>query len=358
MKFKILFLGFSFLLLSACRSGAEKKELNNISTLETPDIEITEFKLLGDTLPYDALWPTDILAVDTFMLVAQHKDKDLIHVYSLKDTTKLGSFLHKGGGPNEVNNWNGFVQSWIEGGEIKVLVQSYPQFIAVLNLNKSLNMGSAVFDEKYSFNTDSAKAIMIRSNAVYKIGDRFLMNRAPDRIANLTNYNPSFQWFDYSKNECGDIIYAMDQPIYPSPLLYMSGGVAYNSNNGKLCYSCRFMNLFFVLDVKTGQSVQIIPNNERTNINKVINDRDGLSYSQDLSFTDKYIYIATYNGMTRTEQKENGIRIEVYDWDGNHICRFLLPDSIYYLAVKPDNSMLYVVLPDGGMKSYRLPDFE
>jgi hypothetical protein len=62
--------------------------------------------------------------------------------------------------------------------------------------------------------------------------------------------------------------------------------------------------------------------------------------------------------MSLSEAKGKGIKVEVYDWDGNHICRFLLPDSIYDLAVKPDNSMLYVVLPDGGMKSYRLPDFE
>ena len=28
------------------------------------------------------------------------------------------------------------------------------------------------------------------------------------------------------------------------------------------------------------------------------------------------------------------------------------------LTVKPDNTVLYVVLSDGGMKSYRLPDFQ
>ena len=98
--------------LAACNVGTKREEWHNVTTLRNDTLEVPEYQLKGDTLPYDALWPTGIMAVDSFMLIAQHKEKDLIHVYNLEDTTKLGSFLQQGGGPNEVNLWNGFNQVW------------------------------------------------------------------------------------------------------------------------------------------------------------------------------------------------------------------------------------------------------
>lgn len=358
MKYRNWFFCFSLILLGSCSLETKRIEWHNVTTLHNDTLAVPEYSLVGDTLPYDALWPTGIMAVDNYMLIAQHKEKDLIHVYSLEDTTKLGSFLRQGGGPNEVNLWNGFTQVWKEDGEIKLLVQSYPQFIAVLNLKKSLERGAAVFDERFSFTSDSALAIMARSNASYKIGDKFLMSRAPERIKGLENFNASYQWFDFEKDAPGDVVYAMDQTILPYPLLYMSGDKEYNADKGKLCSACRYMNLFYILDVQTNQSVQVIPNNEEIDLEAYVNAKKDNIYFQKITSTDDYIYLATHAGLSRSATEGKGIKVEVYDWGGNHICRFLLPDSIVYITVKPDNSMLYVTLPDGGMKSYRLPDFE
>lgn len=355
--FKFIHCLFLILLIS-CDVGTKRVEWHNVHTLRNDTLAVPEYSLMGDTLPYDALWPTGIMAVDDYMLIAQHKEKEFIHVYNLEDTTKLGSFLRQGGGPNEVNLWNGFTQVWEEDGNIKLLIQSYPQFIAVLNLNKSLEKGEAFFEERFSFVSDSAIAIMARSNVSYKIGDKFLMSRAPERIKGLENYNASFQWFDFEKDTPGDIIYAMDQPLFPHPLLYMNGGIVYNHQVGKICRASRYQNLFFLLDIKTNQSVQIIPNNEETDLDAYVNAKKDNVYFQKVASTDEYIYLATYDGLSLSEIEGKGIKVEVYDWDGKHICRLLLPDNIYYMTVKPDNTMLYVTLPDGGMKSYILPDFE
>ena len=358
MKTRVLIGCMLFVFLTSCNFGAERVEWHNVSTLHGDTLEVSEYSLVGDTLPYDVLWPTGIMAVDSFMLIAQHKEKELIHVYSLEDTTKLGSFLRQGGGPNEVNLWNGFNQVWKDSGEIKLLVQSYPQFIAVLNLNKSLENGEAVFDERFSFTADSALSVMARSNVGYKVGDKFLMARAPERVKGLKNFNPSYQWFDFGKDTPEDVVYAMDQPLYPHSLLYMSGGMTYNPKKGKICSACWFMNLFYLLDVNTNQSVQVMPNNEEMDWEAYVNDKKDNVYFRSAASTDEYVYLATYDGLSLSDIKNHGVKVEVYDWDGSHICRFLLPDAINYMTVKPDNSVLYVVLPDGGMKSYRLPDLK
>ena len=55
-----------------------------------------------EKLPIDVLYPTDLLAVDTFLLVFQHHEENMIQVYGTESLKHLGSFLKKGGGPNEV----------------------------------------------------------------------------------------------------------------------------------------------------------------------------------------------------------------------------------------------------------------
>lgn len=341
--------------LFSCSTERKSCEIRNVVNSRPDTVSILEYPLEGDTLLCDALWPTDILAVDSFLLVAQHKDKDLIHVYGLNGLKKIGSFLNVGGGPNEVNNWNGFTQAWLEGDGVKLMVQSYPQYVAVLDLNESILQKQAVFEERFSFNTDSARSIFYRSNVAFKIDNRFLLSRAPGRVQSLADYNASFQWYDYKKDEIGDVVYGMNQAVLPVPYLYVNGGMCYNPSQGKLCYVCRFMNLFFILDVETNRSIQIVPNNMPTDIEKHVAEKRDANYFRDVACTDEYIFLATYDGCSRGEMDQKGIRVEVYDWEGKHVCRYLIPHAINYLTVSPQSDRLYVVLPDGGMKLYRLP---
>lgn len=341
--------------LFSCSSIEHSNEIRNVVDALPDTVSVPEYRLKGDTLSCDALWPTDILAVDSFLLVAQHKDKDLIHVYGLNGFKKLGSFLNVGGGPNEVNNWNGFTQVWIEDAGVRLMVQSYPQYVAVLDLNESLLRKRAVFDEHFSFNTDSARSIFFRSNVAFKIEDRFLMTRAPGRVKSLVNYNASFQWYDYKQDEIGDVVYGMNQALFPVPFLYVNGGMCYNSSRGKLCYACRFINLFFILDVETNSSIQIVPNNVPTDLKRQVAERKDANYFQDVACTDEYVFLATYDGCSSSEMDENGVKVEVYDWEGKHVCRYLISHAINYMTVDSQGDKLYVVLPDGGIKYYVLP---
>lgn len=351
--FNYFFMALSFLMI-ACTSEYKQPIYRNVKTLLSDTLNVPSYSLLGDTICNDALWPTDILVIDTFMLVAQHKDEHLIHVYSLKDTTKLGKFLQKGGGPNDVNLWNGFTQYWKESGEVKLLIQSYPQYIGVLNLNQTLKQNKVVFEERFSFRSDSAMSISARSNVSYKIGNRFLMSRAPERIVGLKDFNASYQWFDFETDAPGDIIYAMDQPLFPIPFLYATGGACYSPQKGKICYTCRFMNLFFLLDVHTGNSVQIVPNNKSTDLETFVSEQKDASFFADVAYTENYLYLLTYNGVSYQERKDTDACVEVYDWEGNHVCRFILSDYIYYITVDESDKILYAVLHDGGIKKYQL----
>lgn len=90
--------------------------------------------LRKEKLPIDVLYPTDLLAVDTFLLVFQHHEENMIQVYGTESLKHLGSFLKKGSGPNEVVTF-GLVSQWyMENGDPKVVIQSYPNYLGILNV--------------------------------------------------------------------------------------------------------------------------------------------------------------------------------------------------------------------------------
>lgn len=351
LKFIVLLLMLS---MTACHQQ-ESAFYRHVQTSLSDTMPVPVYSLVGDTLCYDALWPTDILTIDSFMLIAQHKDKNLIHVYRLNDTTRIGAFLQKGGGPEEVAMWNGFTQYWKEGGEIKLLIQSYPNYVAIMNLTQTLSQNKVVYEKRFPFQSDSANVIMARSNVVYKVDNRFLMSRAPERISGLKDYNACFQWFDYSSDKPGQVIYATDQPLHPVPFLYTPGGVCFHPAKRKICFSCRFLNMFSLLDVDTGNATQFVPENKVTDLDALVSEKKDATFLGDVAYTDKYLYLVNYGGISARKINKTNSKIEVYDWEGKHISTLSVPDPIYYITVDNADRTLYAVVHNGGMKKYQLP---
>ncbi len=354
MRKKIIVLCTALLfILSACSHISSQMEIRNVTKV-LANKAVQETRITGDTLYYDVLYPTDICVIDTFVLIAQHKGKHLIHVYGLRDTCLLGKFLQQGGGPNEVNQWNGLIQYWKENGEVKMLVQSYLQYVAILNVNRSLKAKKAIFEKRFSFDKDSAKAVMQRSNVAYLTNGQFLITRAPERTKGLRDYNPSFQQFDFAKDQPGDVIYAMDLKTIDSPFLYVPGGISLRPSGDKLCYACRFLNTFSILDTTDGEALQVYSDNKDLDTEAIADARKSSVYYADVTSTNDYLFLATYGGVDYDKMKEAGTVIEVYDWQGKHIHRFLTTDVIYYMSIDETGHNLYAVIEDGGMKRYSL----
>lgn len=91
MKIVLLFLAISFLTSSCVKV---EKTYSNIVQKHIPDSCIT-ISLEKKELPIDLIYPTDIQVVDTFLLVSQHHDENIIQAYSTLSLKHLGSFLKK-----------------------------------------------------------------------------------------------------------------------------------------------------------------------------------------------------------------------------------------------------------------------
>lgn len=177
MNKKIFILIFVIAVLSSCRNGAKDAAFQNSSRFETVLITDTLpiINLSREVLPIDLIYPTDMVAIDTFLVVLQHHEEKIIKVFSINSYKFLGEFLRKGGGPNEVIVFGRLSQWFMEEGEPKIMIQSYPNYLAVLNIRKSIEAGETVYDRKYTFEKGKKKNLFLASNSVYEINQSELM---------------------------------------------------------------------------------------------------------------------------------------------------------------------------------------
>ena len=197
MKAIFLFVVIYFL-TSSCVRVEEKK--TNIIQKYFSDSCIT-LSLEKKKLPINLIYPTDIQVVDTFLLVFQHHNENIIQAYSTLSLKYLGSFLKKGSGPNEVMVFGLISQSYTEYGNPKLVIQSYPNYIGILNIKQSIESGKAVFDKKYKFETVLGKDLFLASHSVYILDSVNLMMTKDPLRSGIKKDNNFFWEFYNSKKD-------------------------------------------------------------------------------------------------------------------------------------------------------------
>lgn len=83
------------------------------------------------------------------------------------------------------------------------------------------------------------------------------------------------------------------------------------------------------------------------NLNRVIPDNDNAIGYLDISTTDKYVYALYTDKKIKENNKYNDYNsntILIFDWDGQPIKRYLLPDNVYYMAVNENLKKIYAAL--------------
>ncbi len=155
-----------FLFFISCHSEKDMKEIREVSDASVSN-SLSTVKVKGEKLDLDLLCPLSILCVDTILLVYQDFEEKMVKAYGMQSGQLLGQFLRKGGGPDEVYMFSGFVQSLTLGNTPEVVIQSYPQYLALLNLNETLKENKTVYKKKYNFTDSDRSALFAACNAVF-----------------------------------------------------------------------------------------------------------------------------------------------------------------------------------------------
>ena len=65
-------------------------------------------------------------------------------------------------------------------------LQSYPQYLAILDLNETLDKNKTVYEKKYSFTDEQRNSVFTSSNTAFYIEENvFLLTKAPERSGKI-----------------------------------------------------------------------------------------------------------------------------------------------------------------------------
>ncbi|WP_455961827.1 BF3164 family lipoprotein [Bacteroides bouchesdurhonensis] len=360
MSKKIFILIFAIAVLSSCRNGAKDAAFQNSSRFETVLITDTLpiINLSREVLPIDLIYPTDMVAIDTFLVVLQHHEEKIIKVFSINSYKFLGEFLRKGGGPNEVIVFGRLSQWFMEEGEPKIMIQSYPNYLAVLNIRKSIEAGETVYDRKYTFEKGKKKNLFLASNSVYEINQSELMMTKDPLRSGITD-NCNFFWEFYDCKTDGvkrNIVYENFTGMIDPFLKESNRLLKPDRKKAVLLYSK--INLIGIVDLEQASIKQIYPGGKTFNVQTELEIDNRKSYFDEGECTDQYIFALSSKG-GKVSDKANIetapiSQLDVFDWNGNYIYKVDLGERIRIISVDNNQRYLYAVNTDDAIIRYDL----
>lgn len=356
MKPNFVYILLLLLVMFSCKSKKDV-EIRDVSDVLLTD-SATTVKIIGEKLDLDLLCPVGILSLDTILLIFQDFEDKMVKVYNMQNQQFLGDFLRKGGGPDEVQMFSGFTQSFIQNDVAKVVIQSYPQYLAILDLQKTLSENETIYEKKYNFVDEQRGSLFAACNAVFYIGDDiFLLTKAPERSGRMEDGNTYFELYDYKKNEVIRRFYSTDLPFIPRAFELYKGALTLSGDRKKIVSFLRFMPVFSITDIETGSSKQFFPFRKEERIEKYI-EMPG-HYYWSACTTDNRI-IALYKGGVEPQKlndDELNSYLHVFDWEGRLLYKLEIEDNIKCISLNERNGMLYAVLMNDDIKKYRVKEF-
>lgn len=339
-----------FLFFISCKSE-KRSEIRNVTETLFVDSSAT-VKLEGEKMDLDLLCPMGVLCMDTVLLFFQDFEEIKISAYGMQSEQLLGRFLRKGGGPNEVYLFSGFTQSFFQSGAPKIVVQSYPQYLAILDLNETLDKNKTVYEKKYSFTDEQRNSVFISSNTAFYIEENiFLLTKAPERSGKTENNNTYFELYDYDKNKIIKSFYATDLPFIPQAFQLYKGVLALKNDRKKIASFMRFIPMLAITDIETGSSKQIFPFGKEEELESYI-EKPG-HYYWSVCSTDNRIVALYKGGIDPRELEDVSVSyLHIYDWEGRLLYKMEIEDNIKCISLSEEAGMIYAVLMNDEIKRY------
>lgn len=342
MKYYILYFSFIFFFLS-CQKSQEGK-------FETQYVEETtkEYSVTPQVLPIDILNPTGIVALDTFLVFVQRHEDKILKIYSTKGRELTKNILQKGDGPNDVVLFTRFNQYYQKDGNSLVLIQSYPNSIGLLNINKSVQEGRAVFDYKENFVNGEKALIFEESDVIFELNDsELLLTKDPVRSQTVNeNPNPFFVRWNYRTNEVSDTIYInnLKDVSWDNRLIYSAYGVI-KPTNDKVAWFYTYMDAIILIDIKTKEKIKL--GLSPMGLDKEYAIKMKSQVHHEAFATDSLIF-----GLRK--EKDNKSVLYAYDWNGIFKYKIHLNENVLYFSINESDKTLYGIDDKDRILSYKL----
>lgn len=351
----LYYLSFFLMLLFPSCSKSEGQIEKIVNSMPK---NIQKLDLKGEMLSIDLLHPTDFIAIDTFLLIMQHHEENIINVYSANSHKFLAKFLRRGGGPDDVNVFGRCSQWFMEDGEPKVMVQSYPTYLGVLNVRESVKANKPVFDKKYKFETPKGKELFAASHSVYLLNDEeLLMTKDAVRSGVRGSNNFYFEYYNYVEDsQRPDKVQYEDFPLMEA--LHKSSNRILKPNRSQIAMLYSYFPILTIANIETGEIKQIHFSSSEYNVENAIKHDTRCMFWGEGEATDEYIFGLSWNGCKVAQLDEDNIYpvLYVFNWKGEPIYQYVFDRNIQMISVDDKQKYLYAVDSEDKIYRYALDD--
>lgn len=311
------------------------------NTLKEVDGFPLEVNLEGSILPIAQLCVSSINVVDSILLLVENCEENFIHAYSTNTHKYLGSFGRKGAGPSEFTfpeTIGQYIQD--ESGTGVWITDMNKKVIKKVNVHQSLRNSSNTFSESSHIPTEAGTSTYIGFLADKTMVGTNLDGQGRLFFAKGEKYN-KIEWVDY---------FPVVDRKHPREKL----GVLYNNvlrikPDGSRVITA--LDLFKRIDVfKSGGELEFSIVFPEENNEPDVSDpgnrmgKDTRRFYSWLNVTDNYIY-ALNSDMSFEEfldgSSDKNTTLEVFDWTGKPVCRYIFDQRIYAFAVDEKNRQIF-----------------
>jgi len=291
---------------------------------------------------------------DSLLIFCDYENSPHFHIYELPGFKSIGSFGSQGKGPNDID----YPVFWgqIEKTENSYLIwffQSNLMKQTCIDINKYLNSDKSIPEKTFEMPPE-----MDASINVLKLNDSVLIGTGPDAKGEFFIYNSNSDYFEWqSFNLCGiDDIFL--EKLKSNNLLseYKMGKIKIKPDESKFVKSYIYLPVISVYNNNAELLFSI--KNEQFDLPEIENNifsQESNIYYTNIFLTDSFIYALNQNCSLMYMGKSKDVEIDVFDWNGNAVCRYKLNEGIVAsgaFAVDEPNNMIYTINPKNDNSYY------
>ena len=319
-----------------------------------------EEKLIGKEIFKQEVNIFRLFYLEDYILSKNNNSSDFM--FSVYNTKKelVKHICKKGEGPGEFSDLTEFAGYDMENNEIKIhLLDIRKSILSTLNLSKSIKENSEIIENRYPISIKSNFDQFLRyikPNLLVGGVINLDVNMSRVRFYNvkskeIVNNYPLVPFIENNKKE--DLTFRQ----YTYNTLYTSI-LSVKPDKKRLVSAMHKFDRFDILNIE-GKPTKVVEYNSEINKkrnNPYSKDNESRVFYSDISTTNRYIYLLYINqAIVDYPNKSISTEVHVYDWNGNPIKKYLIPNYLNFITVNEDDTeMMGISTPNEEIVSFKL----
>lgn len=328
-----------FLVLCACT----EKSILNYSSIRFIEKFPKTLEISGEKVPLDLVSPSTFFIIDTLLIVQNYNQENYLSVYNLQKMTKINDFIPQGRGVNEFLGFTYCDYYEIDSNQIYIYFTDINQrSMFAFNLTRSISENKTITTPITTFNE-------IPFKTKYK-KNMPLLTRTYDHVKKQIMYTRHNLQNEVSRE------YILYDRITDIERNQVGSADKIKPDFKKLAQAMLQFDQINILDLEREEHLSLTTSKNFMHL-PLDDSKEPNMYYSDLCVTDKQIYALYANQpITRWGLDSKKSEIQVFNWNGDPVCKIIIPEYLLYINIDEKNKHLYGITADEELYRFRIPN--